>query len=132
MTFDYSRDRISSLIPGVWDSSEVLEATNPYAPDPEMPKSTPDPRAASTRTAECADIQQAWAGASLSRSHRASVVIVEGMGGSVADVARHLSISYAEAAVIHDTAIGNIGTFLNGKPFPDYKQKDSEKGNHYD
>lgn len=116
----YTRERIESLIPGVWDEWRVLEAQDDLRPDPEMPKAQQhDPRQSTNLVTEVADIQRAWALAPTTLKQRQAVVLRYGLDFTYDEVAKQFGITLRAAVKRCDAGVDNLGLFLNGAPFKD-------------
>lgn len=111
----YTREEIEQYMPGVWDTLRVLNAPNPYAPDPDMPKSQTDPRSTVNPVIGCVDMQRAWAAAGLTIREKQVLLLRYGFDELVEDIADLLGLSHQRVSILMDNGLKRIENYLNGK-----------------
>lgn len=75
----YDRRQIERLLPYLWENSYAYRATDPYAPDPDMPRGQANPARSGNLWAGVADVRKAWEQAELTRLERQSIVCEYGL-----------------------------------------------------
>jgi len=76
----YERREVERLIPYLWEHSYAYRATDPYAPDPDMPRGQANPARSCNMWAGVADVRRAWSQAELTRFERQAIVCEFGLG----------------------------------------------------
>ena len=110
----YSTVQIGELLVGVWDPMRVLSAPNPYAPDPEMPKSPSiDPRRSSDKVCEIADVSRAWERTHLTLLQRQVLLLHFGMDVPLRGIDSLLARANGSAAREVNDGLHALAWFLN-------------------
>lgn len=111
---NYSTVQVGELLVGVWDPIRVLTAPNPYEPDPEMPKGpSVDPRRASDKACEIADVSRAWERAHLTTLQRQVLLLHFGMDYPLSLIDAHLKRRKGSAAQEVNHGLHTLAWFLN-------------------
>jgi hypothetical protein len=76
----YQRRDVERLIPYIWDDSYAYRATNPMAPDPDMPRGQSSPARSGTMWAAVADVKRAWKASRLTTMERQAILCGSGLG----------------------------------------------------
>lgn len=120
----YNRSLVERLIPAVWDDSYAYGMSDPAAPDPDMPRSEPDPKLGGTIYAHLADIRSAWRGADVPQVERQALLLRYGLDRTVQDIANNQGIGKTTAHERVERGVGRLVAFLNGKAYLDYQDGD--------
>jgi hypothetical protein len=108
----YDRRTVERLIPYLWDTSYAYRATDPYAPDPDMPRGQANPARSGNLWAGVADVRRAWSGASLTQFERQAIVCEYGLRWPVKLTAKKLDRVPSMIATTLYEGVGSMLDFL--------------------
>ena len=113
----YTVESVTALLPGVWDESIALNDANPYAPDPEMPTATKDPRRLNDKWVMVADVQVAWRKAPLTLHERQALFCTCLLLESDPDTAHIMGTTYGSVVEHREKGLLKLVAYLNGEWF---------------
>lgn len=113
----YTRELIEQLLPAVWDSSYAFGMTNPYAPDPDMPRGSVDVSHGCILYAYLADIRWAWRKAYIPIEEKQALLLRYGMGWREREIAENQGITQQGASWRITRGVGRLRDYLNGVEF---------------
>jgi DNA-directed RNA polymerase specialized sigma24 family protein len=122
----YDRRLVERLAPAIWDQTYAYGMTDTAAPDPDMPRSKPDPKLGGTIYAHLADIRSAWKRADLPQVERQALLLRFGLGWTQSEVGRAQGVSQQAAQQRIDRGVGRLVAHLNGKTFADVDSIDGD------
>lgn len=111
----YALDEIEELLPGVWDPTLVLNRVDPHAPDPDMPRATPNPAEGFTKVVELADIRRAWRLAPLALEQRRALFAVFGLHETTRGAEQLLGVDHTTVTRHKIAGLKVLYRFLNGR-----------------
>ncbi|MDH6462026.1 DNA-directed RNA polymerase specialized sigma24 family protein [Micromonospora sp. A200] len=110
----YDRELVERLLPAVWDSSFAYGMEDPRAPDPDMPRTKPNPKTGNTLYAHLADIKGAWRSTYLPLEERQALFLRYGMDWLERDIAAQLATPRQTISDRLIRGVGRIVAHLNG------------------
>lgn len=121
----YSPDLVVQLLPAVWDQTYAFGMANPVAPDPDMPRSKPDPKTGGTIFAHLADIRGAWDRAELPHSERVALLLRHGLGWTDDEIAALDGVTGRAVRYRLERGAERLASHLNGRDWREADEDDS-------
>lgn len=113
----YDRATVERLIPTIWDRTYAYGMANPYAPDPDMPKSKPNVSHGNTLFAHLIDVRTAWDKATLNDDERRAMLLYYAVDLTQEAVAAYEGVSQQTISARLFTGVGQLAAELNGTEF---------------
>lgn len=110
---------MEQLLPAVWDDDCVLGIRSGTEPDPEMPRTKPDPKLSGTLWAHIADIKRAWDGADVPQVERQALFLRYGLDWKADDIGKSQGVHRTTASRRIEAGVGRLTAWLNGKTYDD-------------
>jgi DNA-directed RNA polymerase specialized sigma24 family protein len=111
----YDRALVEQLLPAVWDETFAYGMANPTAPDPDMPRSKPDPKTGGTLFAHLADIKRAWGLTDLAHEERVVLLLCWGLDWTQQEIADEQGVTQQAVSKRLERGALRLVAFLNGK-----------------
>lgn len=122
----YNRELVERLLPAVWDETYAYGMSDPRTPDPDMPRSKPDPKVGGTIFAHLADIRSAWKGADVPQVERQALLLRFGLDWTVRSIGFNQGCDKGTATRRCERGVGRLVAHLNGKTYLGDQDGDGE------